>query len=52
VFGALNHIDFTGKKKKKKLSGENAFVDPDWNQDDGDQPPAWSINRKSLDAEL
>jgi hypothetical protein len=40
VFGAMNHINLDGKKNKKKA--ENAFSDPDWNQDDGDQPPAWA----------
>ncbi len=51
VFGALNHIDFVGRKNRKK-TGEDAFADPDWAQDDGDQPPAWSVGRKKLDAEL
>ena len=37
---------------KKKKTGEDAFEDPDWTQDDGDSPPAWSINRKKLDSEL
>lgn len=50
VFGALNHIDATGNAVKK--SAADAFADPDWSQDDGDQPPAWSIGRKKLDAEL
>jgi hypothetical protein len=50
VFGALNHIDASGNARKK--TGEDAFADPDWTQDDGDQPPAWSIGRKKLDAEL
>lgn len=51
VFGALNHIDFKGSNRKKKSMGE-AFADPDWNEDDGDQPPSWKVNRKVLDAEL
>jgi hypothetical protein len=51
VFGALNHIYLSGGAKKK-TTGENAFSDPDWSQDDSEQPPAWSINRKKLDAEL
>ena len=51
IFGALNHIDLSGNAKKKK-TGEDAFTDPDWTQDDGDAPPDWSINRKKLDSEL
>ena len=50
VFGAMRHIKVVGEKKKK--SQDDAFGDPDWNQDDSDQPPAWSIGRKTLDAEL
>lgn len=50
VFGALNHIGADGSSLKK--SAADAFADPDWTQDDGDQPPAWSIGRKKLDAEL
>lgn len=46
----MTHITLDGKKKKKKA--ENAFSDPDWNQDDGDQPPAWAVNRKVLESEL
>jgi hypothetical protein len=49
VFGALKHINTTGKPQKKE---ERQFVDPDWTQDDGDQPPKWSINRRELPAEL
>ena len=41
VFGALNHLDKFGKSRKK-LTGEDMFADPDWTQDDGDQPPSWS----------
>lgn len=51
VFGALNHINADGVAKKKR-KGEDAFTDPDWTQDDTDEPPAWSIGRKKLDAEL
>jgi hypothetical protein len=49
VFGALRHINTTGKVQKKE---ERQFTDPDWTQDDGDQPPKWSINRKELPSEL
>ncbi len=51
MFGALNHIDLSGGAKKKSTQ-ENAFSDVDWSQDDTDQPPAWSVGRKKLDAEL
>lgn len=49
VFGALRHINTTGRVQKKE---ERQFVDPDWTQDDGDQPPKWSVNRRELPAEL
>ena len=49
VFGALRHINTTGTVKKK---AERQFVDPDWTQDDGDQPPKWSVNRRVLPSEL
>lgn len=51
IFGALHHIKADGSAKKKKKP-EDAFSDPDWTQDDGDQPPAWSVGRKKLEAEL
>eukprot|EP01034_Spumella_vulgaris_P027083 gene27083-33756_t len=51
VFGALNHIDMEGTSKRKKKP-EDAFTDPDWAQDDTDQPPEWSVGRKRLEAEL
>ena len=44
VFGALSHIDMSGLAAGKKKP-EDAFADPDWTQDDGDQPPAWSVDR-------
>lgn len=50
VFGALRHINVVGQKKKSTF--DDAFGDPDWSQDDSDQPPAWSIGRKTLEAEL
>ena len=51
VFGALQHIDMSGLAIKSKKP-EDVFGDPDWNQDDSDQPPAWSIDRDTLDSEL
>jgi hypothetical protein len=51
VFGALNHISADGTAKKRKKP-EDAFIDPDWEGEDGDQPPAWAIGRKKLPAEL
>jgi len=51
VFGALNFIDASGNAKKKKTA-EDAFADPDWSQDDGDQPPDWAVGRKKLEEEL
>ena len=49
VFGAMNHITLDGKKKSKE---PEAFVDPDWGQDDDEAPPEWSINREVLPSEL
>jgi len=51
VFGALNYIDASGGSKKKKTASD-AFADPDWSQDDGDQPPDWAVGRKKLAEEL
>jgi hypothetical protein len=38
----LAHLERDGKSKKK-TTGEDAFVVADWNEDDGEQPPAWFI---------
>lgn len=52
VFGALRHINVKGEVTAGKTAAEKAFTDPDWSQDDSDQPPPWSINRDVLEAEL
>ena len=51
VFGALSHLEKDGRSKKK-TNAEDEFVDPDWTQDDGDEPPAWAVGRKVLQSEL
>eukprot|EP01038_Epipyxis_sp_PR26KG_P004421 gene4421-6250_t len=52
VFGALNHIDIHGNSKKKKTAEDSFLTDLDWNEDDSEQPPKWSINRRKLEEEL
>jgi hypothetical protein len=52
IFGALNHINTDGSTKRKKKTGEDAFEDPDLVPDEGEQPPAWAINRTKLPSEL
>jgi hypothetical protein len=48
VFGALHHIKAERTSKFREKGNAAVFSDPDWTQDEGDQPPKWSIGRSLL----